>query len=196
MYIQQLLWLQSYIASFSNIYPYKVLLQVIKTTKRTIIQRKRKSAISQCDGKKLSLLLILHTWYLLEGSKGLTNFYCCKLCTFPFFITFPRAVFASSSVSTVCPSSKVTLCILNCKEKEKQLASKQKQRKSWKFVKTYMNSCGWIDTCAPWRTRTSIPLLSNDMIAASSTSVSADKSSLSSFEKAALSSYNKSKKSN
>lgn len=44
-------------------------------------------------------------------------------------------------------------------------------------------------TWAPWRTRTSIPLLSIEMRAASSTSDSEDSSSLSGFEKMAFSSY-------
>lgn len=42
-------------------------------------------------------------------------------------------------------------------------------------------------TCAPWRTRTSVPLLSIEMSAASSTSISVDKSFFKGFEKIAFS---------
>lgn len=154
--------------TYNSFYGYKVILQASQTSIPTkfyckSLKQRNKLKSKEKENQRLVNVMVrsyrCSPSYILDtcwkeakdslGSKGLTNFYCCKLCTFPFFITFRRAVFASSSVSTVCPSSKVTLCILNCKEKEKQLASKQKQRKSWKFMKIYMNSCGWIDTCAP-----------------------------------------------
>lgn len=49
--------------------------------------------------------------------------------------------------------------------------------------------CQKIITWAPWRTLISVPLLSIDMNAASSTSASVDKSSFRGFEKMAFNSY-------
>lgn len=110
------------------------------------------------------------------------------MCTWPLFISFHRAFLASSNVSTACPSSNDNRCILNYKQwknKPYDPASKQIEnaKAQWRCI----------ITCAPWRTRISIPLLSIDIKAASSTSVSVHMSSLRGFEKIALSSCSKCK---
>lgn len=135
---------------------------------------------------RLSILLVSHKAKRQMHYKAMPVFYFYNLNTRPLFISFLRAALASSNVSTEWPSSNDILCMLNCNNQKIIFYNHE-----YKKHDSIRNSEGCQFkklTCAPWRTRTSVPLLSMDMRAASSTSDSADKSSFRGFEKIALSS--------
>lgn len=122
-----------------------------------------------------------------ESSKNTLLFwpptYFLKLHTPPLFINFQRATLASSSVSTACPPSKDILWTLNCKS----ISCTYKLHVLVEEIEIFTLYSS--RTCAPWRTRISIPLLSIDIRAASSTSLSADSSSFRGFENITFNSY-------
>lgn len=108
---------------------------------------------------------------------NLLHFICCLS-----LIILCSAFLASSRVSTLWGTSNASLWILNCTEEQiQELCQESSLMVDRKPLSIYY-------TCAPWRTRMSIPLLSTDIRAASSTSPSDDRTSRSGLEKIAFNS--------